>query len=124
MRQHALMAIAQVTESDSAVYYTDGSVDPDSGRKGAEAITRGTELCERTSNHCSTLPTELVAIQLALEHAHHQQEPTVMLHRLQSGATGHPAAASQRQCGPHHHHSGYPPEHRRAGAAGEAQLDP
>ncbi|KAK4324771.1 hypothetical protein Pmani_004611 [Petrolisthes manimaculis] len=80
MRQHALMAIAQVTEPDSAVYYTDGSVDPDSGRTGAAAITRGTELCERTSNHCSTLQTELVAIQLALEHAHHRQEPTVMLH--------------------------------------------
>ncbi|KAK3895206.1 hypothetical protein Pcinc_001066 [Petrolisthes cinctipes] len=42
MRQHALMAIAQVTEPDSAVYYTDGSVDPDSGRTGAAAITRGT----------------------------------------------------------------------------------
>ncbi|KAK4307362.1 hypothetical protein Pmani_020881 [Petrolisthes manimaculis] len=80
MRKHALMAIAQVTEPDSAVYYTDGSVDPDSGRTGAAAITRGTELCERTSNHCSTLQTELVAIQLALEHAHHRQEPTVMLH--------------------------------------------
>ncbi|KAK3889215.1 hypothetical protein Pcinc_006786 [Petrolisthes cinctipes] len=80
IQQHALMAIAQATEPDSAVYYTDGSVDPDSGRTGAAAITRGTELCERTSNHCSTLQTELVAIQLALEHAHHRQEHTVMLH--------------------------------------------
>ncbi len=80
MRQHALMAMAGVTEPDSAVYYTDGSVDPDSGRTGAAAITRGTEVCGRTPDHCSTLQTELVAIQMALEHAHHQQEPTVVLH--------------------------------------------
>lgn len=74
------MAMAQVTEPDSAVYYTDGSVDPDSGRTGAAAITSGTELSERTSDHCSTLQTELVAIQLALEHAQHRREATVVLH--------------------------------------------
>ncbi|KAK8372372.1 hypothetical protein O3P69_018902 [Scylla paramamosain] len=67
MRQHAFMAMAQVTE-------------PDSGRTGAAAITRGTEVCERTPDHCSTLQTELVAIQLALEHAQHRRERTVVLH--------------------------------------------
>ncbi|KAK8384638.1 hypothetical protein O3P69_014301 [Scylla paramamosain] len=67
MRQHAFMAMAQVTEPDSVVYYTDGSADPDSGRTGAAAITRGAE-------------TELVAILLALEHAQHRRERTVVLH--------------------------------------------
>ncbi|KAK8407615.1 hypothetical protein O3P69_002277 [Scylla paramamosain] len=80
MQQHAFMAMAQVTEPDSVVYYTDGSADPDSGRTGAAAITRGAEVCERTPNHCSTLQTELVAIQLALEHAQHRRERTVVLH--------------------------------------------
>ncbi|XP_063887725.1 uncharacterized protein LOC135115154 [Scylla paramamosain] len=77
MRQHAFMALAQVTEPDSVVYYTDGSADPDSGRTGAAAITRGAEVCERTPDHCSTLQTELVAILLALEHAQHRRERTV-----------------------------------------------
>ncbi|KAK8378404.1 hypothetical protein O3P69_011117 [Scylla paramamosain] len=80
MRQHAFMAMAQVTEPDSVVYYTDGSADPDSGRTGAAAITRGAEVCERTPDHCSTLQTELVAILLALEHAQHRRERTVVLH--------------------------------------------
>ncbi|XP_050703623.1 uncharacterized protein LOC126989089, partial [Eriocheir sinensis] len=41
LRQHALMAMAQVTERGAAVYYTDGSVDPDSGRTGAAFVTGG-----------------------------------------------------------------------------------
>ena len=52
-------------------YYTDGSVDPDNGRTGAAAITTGTELLASTPDHCSTLQTELVAIQLVFEHAQH-----------------------------------------------------
>ncbi|XP_045132191.1 uncharacterized protein LOC123516654 [Portunus trituberculatus] len=80
LRQHALMAMARVSKPGCVTYYTDGSVDPDSGRTGAAAITGGTELGVRTPDHCSTLQTELVAIQLALEHAHHRQEPTVVLH--------------------------------------------
>ncbi|KAK8376776.1 hypothetical protein O3P69_009998 [Scylla paramamosain] len=80
MRQHAFMAMAQVTGPDGVVYYTDGSADPDSGRTGAAAITRGAEVCERTPDHCSTLQTELVAILLALEHAQHRRERTVVLH--------------------------------------------
>ncbi|KAK8390570.1 hypothetical protein O3P69_010334 [Scylla paramamosain] len=80
LEQHAFMAMAQVTEPDSVVYYTNGSADPDSGRTGAAAITRGAEVCERTPDHCSILQTELVAIQLALEHAQHRRERTVVLH--------------------------------------------
>ncbi|KAK8402049.1 hypothetical protein O3P69_001260 [Scylla paramamosain] len=80
MRQHAFMAMAQVSEPDSVVYYTDGSADPDSGRTGAAAVTRGGEVCERTPDHYSTLQTELVAILLALEHAQHRRERTVVLH--------------------------------------------
>ena len=80
LRQHALMAVARVSEPGCVTYFTDGSVDPDSGRTGAAAITGSTELAVRTPDHCSTLQTELVAIQLALEHAHHRQEATVVLH--------------------------------------------
>ncbi|KAG0710814.1 hypothetical protein GWK47_002438 [Chionoecetes opilio] len=45
------MAMAQVAERDRRVYFTDGSVDPDSGRTGAAFVTTGgTELSWRTSN--------------------------------------------------------------------------
>ncbi|KAG0711896.1 hypothetical protein GWK47_019615 [Chionoecetes opilio] len=40
----------------------------------------GTELSWRTSDHCSILQTELVAIELALEHAKHRREATVVIH--------------------------------------------
>lgn len=39
LRQHALMVMDQVTEPDIDVYFTDGSVDPESGRIGAAVIT-------------------------------------------------------------------------------------
>lgn len=70
LRQSAPMAMAQVTEAGSAVYYTDNSVDPVSCRTGAAAITGGTRLLQRTQDPCSTLQKELVALLLALEHAH------------------------------------------------------
>ncbi|XP_076049774.1 uncharacterized protein LOC143030508 [Oratosquilla oratoria] len=74
------MAVVWASESGGAIYYTDGSVDPESARTGAAAITAGTELLERTPDYCSTLQTELVAIHLALEHAQNRQEATVVLH--------------------------------------------
>ncbi|MPC29081.1 hypothetical protein E2C01_022298 [Portunus trituberculatus] len=56
------------------------AINPDTGRTGAATITSGTELCDSILNHCSTPQTELVAIQLALEHAQHRQKTTVVLH--------------------------------------------
>ena len=68
LQQHALMAMAQVTEPDSAIYFTDGLVDPESGRTGAALVTGGVELSWRTSDHCSTLQTEMVVISYHLTH--------------------------------------------------------
>ncbi|KAG0706165.1 putative RNA-directed DNA polymerase from transposon BS [Chionoecetes opilio] len=76
----AAIAMAQVVERDSSVYFTDASVDPENGRTGAAFVTGGTELSWRTSDHCSTLQTELVAIQFALKHAKHRREATVVIH--------------------------------------------
>lgn len=61
------------------MYYVDGTVNP-SGRTAAAAITGNMELCARTPDHCSTLQTELVAIQLILEHVQHRQEATMVVH--------------------------------------------
>ena len=74
------MSMARVSGPECVAYYTDGSVDPASGRTGADALTGSTELCAKTSDHCCTLQTELVAIQLALEHSQHRHQATVVLH--------------------------------------------
>ena len=70
----------EVTEPGSAVYFTDGSVDPESGTTGAAAVTGGTQLSSRTSDHCSSLQTELVAILHALEQAQCRPEAMVIAH--------------------------------------------
>ncbi|KAG0713912.1 hypothetical protein GWK47_015166 [Chionoecetes opilio] len=70
---------------------------PDSGSRhhrpyrprhdGAAVVTGQEVLSWRTPDHCSTLQTELVAIQHALEHARHRREEMVVVHfRLQHTA--------------------------------------
>ncbi|KAG0713960.1 putative RNA-directed DNA polymerase from transposon X-element [Chionoecetes opilio] len=80
LRQHALRGIAEANVPGSAVYYTDGSVDPERGTTGAAVVTGQEVLSWRTPDHCSTLQTELVAIQHALEHARHRREEMVVVH--------------------------------------------
>ena len=73
MRQHALQAVAQaVGPGTTIVYYTDGSVDPERGPIGAAVVTGDEVLSWRTPDYCSTLQTEMVAIQHALHHAQHR----------------------------------------------------
>ena len=66
MRQQALMSIHEDAAPESFVYNTDGSVDPENGRSGAAFVTGGLKWAWRTSGHCPTLQTELVAILHAL----------------------------------------------------------
>ncbi|MPC94514.1 hypothetical protein E2C01_089687 [Portunus trituberculatus] len=75
--QHTLIAMVQATEPGCEVYYTNGTVKPDTSRKGTAAITGGTELRTRTPDHCSM---ELVATELPLERTQHHQESTMVLH--------------------------------------------
>ncbi|KAG0720484.1 hypothetical protein GWK47_048421 [Chionoecetes opilio] len=56
------------------------SVDPERGATGAAVVTGQEVLSWRTPDHCSTLQTELVAIQHALEHARHRREEMVVVH--------------------------------------------
>ncbi|KAG0712478.1 hypothetical protein GWK47_018369 [Chionoecetes opilio] len=79
----ALQAVAHANVPSSvavAIYYTDGSVDPERGRTGAAVVTGGEVLSWRTPDHCSTLQTELVAIERALQHALGRQEEVVVIH--------------------------------------------
>ncbi|KAG0714112.1 hypothetical protein GWK47_014768 [Chionoecetes opilio] len=80
LRQHALRGIAEANVPGSAVYYTDGSFDPERGTTGAAVVIGQEVLSWRTPDHCSTLQTELVAIQHALEHARQRREEMVVVH--------------------------------------------
>ena len=80
LRQHALMAMAQARVPGSAIYYTDGSVDPAGGTAGAAVAFGGEALSWRLPDHCSTLQTELAAIRHALEHAQDCVEEAVVIH--------------------------------------------
>ncbi|MEL7523335.1 MAG: ribonuclease H family protein, partial [Cyanobacteria bacterium J06553_1] len=80
MHQLALMGMDTFHGPHSAVYYTDGSVDPITGTAGAAFTTQGVTVACRTSNHSSTLQTELVGILGALSHAQDGLERTVVVH--------------------------------------------
>ena len=68
MRQMALETMEQLHTPGSQVYYTDGSVDSESGRAGAAYVIGAVAHGWRTSDHCSSLQTELAAILGALQH--------------------------------------------------------
>ncbi|XP_050724605.1 uncharacterized protein LOC127002567 [Eriocheir sinensis] len=78
--QHALMVVAQANAGSCAVYYTDGSVDPERGATGAAVVTGRETLSWRTLDHCSTLQTKLLVIKHALEHALQHRKGPVVLH--------------------------------------------
>ncbi|XP_076049326.1 uncharacterized protein LOC143030002 [Oratosquilla oratoria] len=80
LRQLALVSMAQAWDPGSAVYFTDGSVDRSRGTTGAAVVTEGQAFSRRTSDHCSTFQTEMVAIQHALRHATDLHEETVIIH--------------------------------------------
>ena len=80
MHQLALMGMDSLHGPHCAVYYTDGSVNPNTGTAGAAFITQGVSAAWRTSNHSSTLQTELVGILGALVHAQDRPERTVVIH--------------------------------------------
>ena len=80
MRQQALMGMDSLQGPHHAVYYTDGSVNPTTGTAGAACISNGVSVAWRTSDHSSTLQTELVGILAALDNAQNRPEPTVVIH--------------------------------------------
>ncbi|XP_076064444.1 uncharacterized protein LOC143038790 [Oratosquilla oratoria] len=78
LRDAARTAI-QATESQNGfVCYTDGTVDPENGITGAGVYSATYTAAWRTSDHCSTLQTELVAMQKALEYSSQLQGPVVI----------------------------------------------
>ncbi|KAG0711732.1 hypothetical protein GWK47_020002 [Chionoecetes opilio] len=118
LRQHALMAMAQVASGTAVYFFTDGSVEPPgSGRTVPRSSPRVGQSC--LGGRLTTAPhsrTELVAIQHALEHAVHRREATVVIHhRLLDGAAALQQPHPQGQREAHHHHPRQPTEPCRAG---------
>ena len=50
------------------VYYTDGTVDPDSNTAGAAIFSNNYASCWRVTDNASTMQTELAAIRETLKH--------------------------------------------------------
>ena len=80
MRQHALRSMEGLHRQGARVYYTDGSVDPNTGRTGSAFVSGALTVGWRNSDRCSTLQTELAAIHGALEHASTTTADHVIVH--------------------------------------------
>ncbi|XP_076056856.1 uncharacterized protein LOC143034540 [Oratosquilla oratoria] len=78
LRDAARTAIKATEAQDGFVCYTDGTVDPENGITGAGVYSATYTAAWRTSDHCSTLQTEPVAMQKALEYSSQLQGPVVI----------------------------------------------
>ncbi|KAG0722898.1 hypothetical protein GWK47_043649 [Chionoecetes opilio] len=100
LRQHALMALAQVAERDSVYTSLGGSVDPDSGRKRCRVVTGGTEMSWRKV--WATAPPSRLSWWPSSTPSNtpcHRREATVVIHTDSwGGGAGPPTAASKGQC--------------------------
>ena len=82
-----LSAIRSLTPTTATSYFTDGSVDPTTGKCGAAFVTEdGESALWRISDGCSTLQAELAAISKALEHALLARRGPVVIHTDSRGA--------------------------------------
>ena len=67
-----LKSITELNKGKNMIIYTDGSVDPITGKSGSAAVIRNGKnqtmkvIKKRTRNFCSSMQTELIAINLAL----------------------------------------------------------
>ena len=80
LKAAALLAIEQTETQGCHPYYTDGTVDPDTSTTGAAVIAADFSACWRTSDTCSTMQTELVAIAKALQHSLDNHSSAVVIH--------------------------------------------
>ena len=80
LRAAATAAIEETETIGCHTYYTDGTVDPDTNTSGAAVFAADFSACWRTSNTCSTMQTELVALAKALEHSLEYHNGPVVIH--------------------------------------------
>ena len=80
LQRAATAAIAQTETPESKVYYTDGTVDPETITTGAAVYSSRFTGCWRVSNSASTMQTELVALKQALNYSLHNEQGPVTIH--------------------------------------------
>ena len=80
LKNYAERSISSVEKPNSAIYYTDGTVDPATGKSGAGVYSQKLTASWRTSNSCSTLQTELTAIKLTLNFSITQDDTDIVIH--------------------------------------------
>ncbi|MEL6802231.1 MAG: reverse transcriptase domain-containing protein, partial [Bacteroidota bacterium] len=80
MLQAAEAAIQSLESPDSVTFFTDGSVDPETGRCGSAVYSSHHSNSWRVSDNCSTLQTELMAIKQALHLSSNTDKQTIIIH--------------------------------------------
>ena len=80
LQNAAILAINTAERAGNTVYYTDGTVDPDTNTTGAAVFSNNFTGCWRTSDSASTMQTELIAIKQALTHSLENEVGPVTIH--------------------------------------------
>ena len=87
LQMAALHAISAVETPNSITFFTDGSVEPNSHKTGAAVYASNYQAAWRISDNCSTLQTELMAIQQALTFSLENEQGPVVIHTDSLSAT-------------------------------------
>ena len=80
LRAAATLAINEAESPNCAVYYTDGTVDPDSNTAGAAVYSSSYTGCWRVTDNASTMQTELAAIREALKYSVSNGQGDITIH--------------------------------------------
>ena len=80
LKNAAIAAISNAEQPGSKVYYTDGTVDPDTKTTGAAVYSNNYTGSWRTTNTASTMQTELIALKQALQHSITEEAGPVTIH--------------------------------------------
>ena len=80
LRTAAETAINNAEQPESIVYYTDGTVDPDTKTAGAAVYSNNYTGCWRITDTASTMQTELIALKQALLHSIEKEKGPVTVH--------------------------------------------
>ena len=80
LRAAATTAIDEAENQNCTVYYTDGTVDPDSNTAGAAVLSNNYTSCWRVTDNASTMQTELTAIRETLKHTISNGQGNITIH--------------------------------------------
>ena len=80
LRAAANIAINEAENQNCTVYYTDGTVDPDSNTSGAAVYSNNYTGCWRVTNKASTMQTELAAIRETLKYSMSNGQGDIAIH--------------------------------------------